>query len=166
MPRTLLAALIALSFTALFLELMVIRWVPSAVRLVAYYANLMLISSFLGLGIGALVARHRRSLFGWLPLLLLLLAALPSHRAGERVVRVAAIAAAVLVAIDTLKELPITLLLRPFGWDTLAVRIYELTSEGEWERAALPAVALLLVGLVPVILLVRKSALPAADARH
>ena len=57
-----------------------------------------------------------------------------------------------------MKEMPATLLLRPFGWDTLAVRIYELTSEGEWERAALPAVALLLVGLIPVLLLVRKSA--------
>jgi iron(III) transport system permease protein len=57
-----------------------------------------------------------------------------------------------------MKEMPATLLLRPFGWDTLAVRIYELTSEGEWERAALPAVALLAVGLLPVILLVRKSA--------
>jgi iron(III) transport system permease protein len=57
-----------------------------------------------------------------------------------------------------MKEMPATLLLRPFGWDTLAVRIYELTSEGEWGRAALPSMALLLVGLVPVILLVRKSA--------
>jgi iron(III) transport system permease protein len=63
-----------------------------------------------------------------------------------------------LVMVDVMKEMPATLLLRPFGWDTLAVRIYELTSEGEWERAALPAVALLLVGLLPVILLVRKSA--------
>ena len=44
----------ALSFTALFLELMVIRWVPSVVRLVAYYANLMLLSSFLGLGVGVM----------------------------------------------------------------------------------------------------------------
>jgi iron(III) transport system permease protein len=66
--------------------------------------------------------------------------------------------AALLVLVDVMKEMPATLLLRPFGWDTLAVRIFELTSEGEWERAALPAVALLLVGLVPVILLVRKSA--------
>lgn len=66
--------------------------------------------------------------------------------------------AALLVLVDTMKEMPATLLLRPFGWDTLAVRIYELTSEGEWERAALPAIALVLVGLVPVILLVRKSA--------
>ncbi|HXN34626.1 MAG TPA: hypothetical protein VN877_00550 [Opitutaceae bacterium] len=46
----------ALSFTALFLEMMVIRWVPSVVRLVAYYANLMLLSSFLGLGAGALAS--------------------------------------------------------------------------------------------------------------
>ncbi len=66
--------------------------------------------------------------------------------------------AGLLVLVDVMKEMPATLLLRPFGWDTLAVRIYELTSEGEWERAALPAVALLVVGLVPVILLVRKSA--------
>lgn len=66
--------------------------------------------------------------------------------------------AGLLVLVDVMKEMPATLLLRPFGWDTLAVRIYELTSEGEWERAALPAVALLLVGLLPVILLVRRSA--------
>lgn len=66
--------------------------------------------------------------------------------------------AALLVLVDVMKEMPATLLLRPFGWDTLAVRIYELTSEGEWERAALPAVALVLAGLVPVILLVRRSA--------
>jgi SAM-dependent methyltransferase len=46
--------LIAVSFVALFLELMLIRWVPSQVRLVAYYANLILISSFLGLGLGAM----------------------------------------------------------------------------------------------------------------
>ena len=66
--------------------------------------------------------------------------------------------ARLLVVVDVMKEMPATLLLRPFGWDTLAVRIYELTSEGEWQRAALPAIALVLVGLLPVILLVRKSA--------
>ena len=65
--------------------------------------------------------------------------------------------AALLVLVDTMKEMPATLLLRPFGWDTLAVRIYEMTSEGEWERAALPAVALVLIGLIPVSILVRKS---------
>jgi len=66
--------------------------------------------------------------------------------------------AGLLVLVDTMKEMPATLLLRPFGWDTLAVRIYEMTSEGEWELAALPAVALVLVGLIPVTLLVKKSA--------
>jgi len=66
--------------------------------------------------------------------------------------------AGLLVLVDVMKEMPATLLLRPFGWDTLAVRIYELTSEGEWERAALPAVVLVAVGLLPVVLLVRKSA--------
>ena len=66
--------------------------------------------------------------------------------------------AGLLVLVDVMKEMPATLLLRPFGWDTLAVRIYEMTSEGEWERAALPAVTLVLAGLLPVMLLVRRSA--------
>jgi hypothetical protein len=60
----------ALSFTALFLEMMVIRWVPSVVHLVAYYANLMLLSSFLGLGAGAICAGRKWRLFGWFPVFL------------------------------------------------------------------------------------------------
>lgn len=66
--------------------------------------------------------------------------------------------AAVLVFVDVMKEMPATLLLRPFGWDTLAVRIYEMTSEGEWQRAALPALTLIVVGLLPVVLAVKRSA--------
>jgi iron(III) transport system permease protein len=66
--------------------------------------------------------------------------------------------AALLVVVEVMKEMPATLLLRPFGWDTLAVRVFEMTSEGEWERAALPAVTLVLAGLIPVIFLVRRSA--------
>lgn len=65
--------------------------------------------------------------------------------------------AVLLVFVDVMKEMPITLMTRPFGWDTLATRIFEMTSEGEWERAALPAVALVLAGLVPVILLTRQT---------
>ena len=42
------------------------------VRLIAYYANLMLISSFLGLGVGAIISKTRKSLFGWFPALLLI----------------------------------------------------------------------------------------------
>jgi hypothetical protein len=65
------AQLFAASFLALFLELMFIRWVPSIIQMVGYYANLMLISSFLGLGIGALLSTRGMRLFHWFPLLLL-----------------------------------------------------------------------------------------------
>ncbi len=65
--------------------------------------------------------------------------------------------AVALVFVDVMKELPITLMTRPFGWDTLAVRIYEMTSEGEWERAAFPAVALVLTGLIPIMLLTKQA---------
>ena len=68
------------------------------------------------------------------------------------------LAAALLALVDVMKEMPATMLLRPFGWDTLAVRIYEMTSEGEWERAALPALTLILIGLAPVVVLVKRSA--------
>ncbi|VAX27895.1 Ferric iron ABC transporter, permease protein [hydrothermal vent metagenome] len=73
---------------------------------------------------------------------------LPMMRSGV-------LTALVLVFVDVMKEMPITLMMRPFGWDTLAIRIYEMTSEGEWERAALPAIAIVLAGLIPVFLLAR-----------
>jgi iron(III) transport system permease protein len=65
--------------------------------------------------------------------------------------------AILLALVDIMKEMPATLLLRPFGWDTLAVRIYEMTSEGEWERAALPALVLVILSLFPVMLIIRYS---------
>ena len=68
------------------------------------------------------------------------------------------LSAALLVFVDVLKEMPATLLMRPFGWDTLAVRIHGLTAEGDWARASLPALTLVLVGLIPVIVLIRRSA--------
>ncbi len=61
--------------------------------------------------------------------------------------------AALLVFVDVMKEMPITLMTRPFGWDTLAVRVFEMTAEGEWERAALPSLAIVVAGLLPVALL-------------
>lgn len=73
------------------------------------------------------------------------------------ILRGGALTAATLVFVDVMKEMPITLMTRPFGWDTLSVRIFEMTSEGEWQRAALPAVTLVLAGLLPIILLVRHS---------
>ncbi len=65
--------------------------------------------------------------------------------------------ALILVFVDVMKEMPITLMTRPFGWDTLAVRIFELTSEGEWQRAALPAIAIVFAGLIPIKLLMKHS---------
>lgn len=70
--------------------------------------------------------------------------------------RLPILTALALAFVDIMKELPITLMTRPFGWDTLAVRVFEMTSEGEWERAALPAAAIALVGLAPVVFLIRK----------
>ncbi|HRQ66038.1 MAG TPA: iron ABC transporter permease [Xanthomonadaceae bacterium] len=64
---------------------------------------------------------------------------------------------ALLVAVEAMKELPATLMLRPFGWDTLAVRIYAYTAEGLWHEAAIPALLLVAVGMVPVWVLMRRS---------
>jgi len=61
------------SFIFLFLELLLIRWVPSHIRIVAYYGNLMLLSSFLGLGCGALVERWSLRLHRWFAVSMLLL---------------------------------------------------------------------------------------------
>ena len=63
--------LFLISFITLFVELMLIRWVPSQVRLIAYYANLMLISSFLGVGLGALLKDRGWRLFRFFPAILL-----------------------------------------------------------------------------------------------
>lgn len=61
----------------------------------------------------------------------------------------------VLVAVDALKELPIMLLLRPFGFSTLAVWVYELASESLWTLVGLPALTIVAVATVPVVLLFR-----------
>jgi iron(III) transport system permease protein len=66
------------------------------------------------------------------------------------------LAAAVLVFVDLMKELPITLMTRPFGFETLAVRVFEMAAEGEWQRAALPSLLIVAVGVLPVILLSRR----------
>lgn len=66
-------------------------------------------------------------------------------------------AALLLAAVEVMKEMPATLMLRPFGWDTLAVKIYAYTSEGLWHEAAWPALLLVALGLWPVWWLVRSS---------
>ena len=66
-----------------------------------------------------------------------------------------ALAAMLLVFVDVMKELPATLVLRPFGSDTLAVVAYNLARDERLAEAALPSLAIVLVGLLPVILLSR-----------
>ena len=65
--------------------------------------------------------------------------------------------ALVLVAVDALKELPIVLLLRPFGFETLAVWVFQLATESRWEAAGLPALTIVAVAVVPVVLLFRRT---------
>ena len=62
-------------------------------------------------------------------------------------------AAALLVFVDVMKELPATMVLRPFNTDTLAVVAYQLARDERLGEAALPSLALVLVGLIPVMLL-------------
>jgi iron(III) transport system permease protein len=64
-------------------------------------------------------------------------------------------AAALLVFVDVMKELPATLVLRPFGSDTLAVVAYNLARDERLGEAALPSLAIVAVGLLPVVLLSR-----------
>lgn len=64
--------------------------------------------------------------------------------------RVAILAAGALLSIDLMKELPITLLLRPFGFDTLSVWVWQATSESLWAQAALPSLAMVVVGMIAV----------------
>ena len=71
--------------------------------------------------------------------------------------RTGLLSAFLMVVVDVMKEMPITLMMRQFGWDTLAVRVFQLTSESMWQEAALPALAIVLVGLLPVILLVLQT---------
>jgi iron(III) transport system permease protein len=67
-------------------------------------------------------------------------------------------AAGLLVFVDTMKELPATLLLRPFNYETLATHVYSLAALEQFESAALGSLAIVAVGLVPVLLLHRAVA--------
>ncbi|MEH6525337.1 MAG: iron ABC transporter permease [Sneathiella sp.] len=66
--------------------------------------------------------------------------------------------ALLLVFVDVLKELPATLVLRPFGFDTLAVRAYEMATDEQLGAAAGPSLAIVVAGIIPVIVLSRAIA--------
>jgi iron(III) transport system permease protein len=75
------------------------------------------------------------------------------------------LAAALLVFVDVMKELPATLVLRPFNFDTLAVIAYQMASDERLGEAALPALTIVAAGVVPVALLSRAIS-RAASAGH
>ncbi|MBG12864.1 MAG: iron ABC transporter permease [Alcanivorax sp.] len=80
--------------------------------------------------------------------------------------RVPLATSALLVFVDTLKELPAALVLRPFNTNTLAVRAFELASDERLADAALPALTILLAGVAPVILLTRSIRNPHQESPH
>jgi iron(III) transport system permease protein len=88
----------------------------------------------------------------------------PPRRVLTRVhlplMRSGVVVAAVLVVIDAIKELPMVLLLRPIGFTTVSVRVYELASENLWHSAALPALLIVAAATIPVILLMRGIRVP------
>lgn len=61
--------------------------------------------------------------------------------------------ALILVFVDVMKELPATLIVRPFNFDTLAVEVYRLAADERLAEAAAPALAIVMVGILPIILL-------------
>lgn len=67
------------------------------------------------------------------------------------------IAGSILVFVDVMKELPITLVLRPMSYDTLSIWVWQMAAESLWTGAALPALAIVLVGIVPVWMLMKKN---------
>ncbi|MEM8554062.1 MAG: iron ABC transporter permease [Pseudomonadota bacterium] len=66
--------------------------------------------------------------------------------------------AALIVFVDVMKELPATMIMRPFNYDTLAVQAYRLASDERLEGAAVPSLVIAAIGLVPTILLCMKVA--------
>jgi len=68
------------------------------------------------------------------------------------------ITAAMLVFVDVMKELSATLVMRPFNFDTLAIRVYQYASDERLVEASAPALAIVLVGIIPVIFLSLKMA--------
>ncbi len=70
-------------------------------------------------------------------------------------IRGSLLSAALLVFVDTMKELPATLIVRPFDFDTLAVRVYNLASDERLAQAATAALVIVAAGLIPVVILAR-----------
>ena len=69
--------------------------------------------------------------------------------------RGALLSGALLVFVDVMNEMPATMLVRPFGLDTLAVEVWQRTAESQWHEAAVPALTIVAAGLLPVMVVTR-----------
>ncbi len=76
-------------------------------------------------------------------------------RLHSQLMRAPLIAALLLVFVDAMKELPATLILRPFNFETLSTQVYTQASLGQFEQAALPALTIVAVGLIPIFIMLQ-----------
>jgi iron(III) transport system permease protein len=129
-------------------------WLPEGFFLVGSILGLVfaLVVRFLAVGYQGVEASLDRvpraavesaRVLGAGPLRTALTIELPSARFGI-------LAAMALLSVDIVKELPITLLLRPFGVDTLSVWVWQATSESLWAQAAVPSLVMVTVGMIAV----------------
>ena len=77
--------------------------------------------------------------------------------------RTSLITAGLLVFVDVMKELPATLVMRPFNFDTLAVQTYNLAMDERLAEASTAALVIVAVGLIPLIMASRAITRPQAD---
>lgn len=129
-------------------------WLPSGFVLVGSAVGLVfaLVVRFLAVGYQGVEASldkvsgttvESARVLGSGPLRVALAVELPAARFGV-------LAATALLFVDMVKELPITLLLRPFGVDTLSVWVWQATSESLWAQAAVPSLVMVTMGMVAV----------------
>jgi iron(III) transport system permease protein len=84
------------------------------------------------------------------------------------IIKTSALSALLLVFVDVLKELPLTLILRPFNFHTLATKTYELASDEMIAESANPALVIILTGIIPILVINRllSKKLPDGNIEH
>jgi iron(III) transport system permease protein len=137
-----------------FLEIFQLAWWMSASLLVLVYAYVVRFLSSSLQSVEAGLSRITPSMDGSAALLGL---SKPQilMRVHIPLLKRSLITAGLFVFVDVMKELPATLLLRPFNFDTLAVATYQLAADERLSELALPSLTIVLVGLFPVLLLSR-----------
>lgn len=137
-----------------FLEIFQLAWWMSASILVLVYAYLVRFLSSSLQSVESGLSRITPSMDGSAALLGLSKAQI-LKRVHVPLLKRSLITAGLFVFVDVMKELPATLLLRPFNFDTLAVATYQLAADERLAELALPSLTIVLVGLFPVLILSR-----------